>query len=118
MIYATIGFALVGLGLIGAVLPLLPTTIFFILAVPCFARSNPRVEAWIRDHPRFGPPVQAWHEHGAISVPAKWMALAGMAFGYGVFLVTTAARLPLALGVGVALGGCALYVVTRPSGPR
>ncbi|WP_248304730.1 YbaN family protein [Breoghania sp. L-A4] len=66
MFYGALGFVLVGIGLVGAVLPLLPTTIFLILAVPCFARSNERMETWILNHPQFGTPVRRWIEHGAI----------------------------------------------------
>ena len=115
--FATLGFIFVGIGLIGAVLPLLPTTIFFILAVGCFARSNQRLETWILDHPLFGAPVREWQQHGAISPIAKRLALAGMVIGFSVFAFTARAEpLMLALGAG-AMMACALFVVTRPSGP-
>ncbi len=118
MLYGALGFVLVAVGLVGAVLPLLPTTIFFILAVPCFARSNARMEAWILDHPQFGAPVRAWIRHGAIPPMAKLMALSGIAIGYGLFAYGARAH-PLALGLG---GGfmlaCAAFVATRPSGPK
>lgn len=117
LFFATLGFILVGVGLIGAVLPLLPTTIFFILAVPCFARSNERLESWILDHPRFGKPVRDWQENGAISRASKRLAIAGMATGFGVFVFTARpSPLPMTL-TAAAMLACALYVMTRPSGP-
>lgn len=115
--FKLLGAGCVGLGLVGAFLPLLPSTIFFILAAGCFARSSPALEARILNHPVFGPPVIAWREHGAINRKAKTIAVAGMAFGYGMFLYTANPALWLALLVGLFIAGCAAFVVSRPSGP-
>ncbi|MGH9267809.1 MAG: YbaN family protein [Acidimicrobiales bacterium] len=52
------GLLCVGLGIIGVVVPGLPTTVFFIMAAACFARSNPRFERWVLDLPHIGPLVR------------------------------------------------------------
>ncbi|WP_422376469.1 YbaN family protein [Roseibium sp.] len=116
--FKILGTGCVGLGLVGAFLPLLPSTIFFILAAGCFARSSPALEARILNHPVFGPPVIAWREHGAIGKKSKTLAVAGMAFGYGVFLFTSQPALWLGLGVGLFIAGCAAYVLSRPGVPK
>src|SRR6187551_2804897 len=54
VVYFCMGCVMVALGAIGAVTPLLPTTIFLIIAAWCFARSSPRLEAWLLNHPTFG----------------------------------------------------------------
>ena len=67
------------LGAIGAVLPLLPTVPFVILATFCFARGNPAWEAKLLAHPTFGPHIRNWRERGAISRKGKLAATGAFA---------------------------------------
>jgi uncharacterized membrane protein YbaN (DUF454 family) len=115
VIYFCMGCVLVALGAIGAVTPLLPTTIFLIGAAGCFARSSPRLEAWLLDHPQFGKTLRDWRSDGAISRPAKMMACAGMTFGFVAFWLSAHPSLWLAAGVAALLLACAAYVVSRPT---
>src|SRR5690606_28795427 len=73
------------LGLVGAFLAVLPTTPFLLLAVGCFARSSPRLEAWLLNHPSFGPPLRDWRERGAIPRKAKIAAVVMMSVSYAIF---------------------------------
>ncbi len=86
-LWLVLGLGFVALGIIGAFLPLMPTTIFLILAAGCFARSSTRLETWLLDHPRFGPGLRAWRASGAISRRGKTAASAGMALGYVFFWI-------------------------------
>lgn len=79
--YRALGLASVGLGLVGIVLPLLPTVPFFVLAAFCFARSHPEWEQRLLDHPRYGPPLRDWRERRAISRTAKLAAIGAMTAG-------------------------------------
>ena len=108
-IYFSLGCLMVALGVIGAVTPLLPTTVFLIVAAACFARSSPRSEAWLLDHPRFGPTLRDWRSSGAIARPAMITACAGMALGFAVFSLTVRPTMPVAAGVVLLLAGCAAY---------
>lgn len=114
-LWFVMGWVFVALGFAGAVLPLVPTTIFLILAVGCFARSSPRLEAWLLGHPRFGPTLRAWRSEGAISRRGKVAACIGMALGYGLFWIGAKPSLTVVLVVGVAMAACAAFVLTRPS---
>ncbi len=69
------------LGFIGIFLPLLPTTPFVLLAALCFARGSPRVEAWLLQHPRFGPMVRNWRSDRVIPLRAKQLATFMMSLG-------------------------------------
>lgn len=112
--FVAAGLLCVGLGVIGVMVPLMPSTIFFITAAACFARSSARLERWLLSRPLIGDAVQAWRARGAIPVKAKWLASAGMACG---LLLWSAAHPPVMLFALVCtlLAACALYVWTRPS---
>jgi uncharacterized membrane protein YbaN (DUF454 family) len=115
VVFLGLGWFFVAVGIVGAVTPLLPTTIFLILAAGCFARSSPRLETWLLEHRRFGPALKGWRESGAISRPSKTMACVGMALGFAMFWFTVEPTLLPALGVAVLLLCCAGYVVSRPT---
>lgn len=117
-LYLLVGLFFVGIGVVGAFLPVLPSTIFFILAVYFFSRSSPRLERWVLGHSVFGPPVLAWQEHGAIPRNAKYLAFAGMALGFCLFVFFAKPALWLLALVSLFFIGSALYVGTRPDGPR
>jgi uncharacterized membrane protein YbaN (DUF454 family) len=94
---------------------LLPTTPFLLVAAFAFARSSPRLAAWLDAHPQFGPLIRNWRDHGAISRRAKMTAMV-------VILLTPA--LSLALGFAgwiIAVQLCVLtvvtaFILTRPHG--
>jgi uncharacterized membrane protein YbaN (DUF454 family) len=67
------------LGLIGVVLPGMPTTVFILMAAWAAARSSPRLHAWLRNHRIFGPLLRNWENGRTVSRRAKWSATITMA---------------------------------------
>ena len=107
------GFVLLGIGAIGLVLPLWPTTIFWIAAVFCLAESPPKVRDWIYSRPGVGPIVRDFVERGEISRRSKFAAIGGMLFACllsGWFIRESMLGLSL-LVTTIAIG--ILFVATR-----
>lgn len=111
------GWILTALGVVGLILPLMPGTIFLILAAGCFARSSRRLEAWIENHPKYGPTVVAWRRHGAIPRKAKYLAIGMMTLSFVALAIAHPPALWFWL-TGAVLLVCALFVATRPEGPK
>ncbi len=116
-LWLAIGLFFLALGMLGAVVPVLPTTPFLLVSAAAFAKSSPRLHGWLLGHPLFGPPIRNWEENGAISVPAKRLALGSMAAVFGLSLILGLRWQILALQGGLMLAGAA-FILSRPSGPR
>lgn len=108
------GLAATGCGLIGIALPLVPTTPFLLVAVFAFARSSPRLHAWLVTHPRLGPAIHDWHQHRAINRNAKTAAIGVMAASLALSAVAGVSAMILLLQA-VVLGAAATFILTRPS---
>ena len=65
----------IGLGVIGAFLPILPTTPFLILATVLSYNSSPKIRRWLLDHPVFGDTIQNYLENRSITITALRRAL-------------------------------------------
>lgn len=75
-------------GIIGVIVPGMPTTVFMLLALWASGHGWPRLHEWILLHPRFGPPIQQWHRYGAIPRQAKILAGISIVVSMGLICVT------------------------------
>lgn len=112
--YRALGLVCVGLAIVGAFLPVMPTTVFLIVALWAFARGSPEWADRLRAHPRFGPYLRDWEARGAIPRRAKVLAATMMAASWVIVAVTTRSLIVSAI-VGAVLLAVGGYVVTRPS---
>ncbi len=92
--------ASLALGLIGVIVPGLPTTVFILIAAWAAAHSSPRLHAWLLRHRLFGPMIVNWRNGGTVSRRAKWSATLAMAACIAI-LFLTASREWIAEGVSV-----------------
>jgi uncharacterized membrane protein YbaN (DUF454 family) len=69
----------VALGLVGLVVPVMPTTPFLLVAAACFARASPSLYRRLLASPSFGPLIVEWRRHRSIPWRTKLVAMALMA---------------------------------------
>ena len=83
------GTICVGLGLLGAVLPILPTTPFMLLAAACYARASKRLYQALVDSSTFGPTIRAFREDRSIptSVKRRAFVIVPVVFAFSIWMV-------------------------------
>ena len=107
-----LGFFFVALGFIGAFVPIMPSTVFFIIAAWCFSRGSERWLQWLLALPTVGPLVRDYREGKGMPARAKLIAVSMLS----VAVLFSAWRLQTAYGrVGViALGAVGVwFILTR-----
>lgn len=116
--YLILAWIFLGLGLLGLFLPLLPTTVFIIVAAWAFAKSAPHREAWLLNHKVFGPPLKNWRRYGAVSRKAKTMAFSLITVS-GALSVWMLWSNPLLITIVVTcLAGVVVYIYRLPVLPE
>jgi len=114
-IYLGLGWLFFALGVIGAFLPVLPTTPFMILALWAFSNSSEKLRAWLYNHRLFGPPLQRWQEHRVISVRAKMASIGAMSVSFVYVAFFTDLGWPWLMATGVLMAYGAFYILTKAS---
>lgn len=112
-IYRGLAGVFIALGAVGVVLPLVPTTPFLIVAAWAAGKSSPALRHRLRAHPRYGPALVRWQDHGAVSRRAKVLAITLMTASWAM-LWFTVGRPWLILMVGLFMTGLATYLASRP----
>ena len=113
-VYLALGFTSVALGVIGIVLPVVPTVPFAILAAFFFSKSSPRMHQWVLSLPKIGQSVRDWDESGVIKPKAKLLCV----FGIALFLGSSIYFAPqpyLKISLVIIGLGVLTFVLSRPS---
>lgn len=111
----TAGYVFFGIGFLGMFLPVLPTTVFWIISAICFAKSSPSMYRRILSWPRIGNAIGDFVNHGVVRPASKRIALGGMAAS-ALLMILLNVEPGVASAALVGLSIAAAYVMTRPGG--
>jgi len=113
--FVVMGHASLAVGFVGIFVPLLPTTPFVLLAAFCYSRGSERFHTWLHEHPRFGPMIHGWREHGAIGRRAKVVAAVTVILS----AVYSFSRLdpPWNAAALLVCAAVLVFILSRPSAP-
>jgi uncharacterized membrane protein YbaN (DUF454 family) len=78
------GTVLVGVGILGIFLPLLPTTVFFLMAAACYGKSSPEAYRWLTTNRWFGRYLRDYREEHGATIGAKLFSLGSLWLGIGL----------------------------------
>jgi len=111
--YMMFAYVCIALGIIGALLPVMPTTPFLLLAAWAAPRGSPALHRWLYEHKTFGPVLEAWDENRAVSTTSKWLACIFMMGSWLLMLYQTETWIVPGIS-GVIFLSVGAYLVTRP----
>lgn len=108
IVFAALGTLCVSIGVIGVVVPVLPTTPFMLLAAACYARASARFYNWLLNTRAFGPLIVEWRRYRSIPFKTKITAIVLMSLTLATSIVFFVRNFYLqcalaALGVGLAI---------------
>ncbi|MDB5859445.1 MAG: hypothetical protein JWQ76_3134 [Ramlibacter sp.] len=101
------------LGIVGIILPVMPTVPFLLVAAWAASRSSPRLHHWLHTHPRFGVPLRNWEDAQVVPRSAKWIATVMMSASAASLLTVTPQKWMLAAVAVVAAMAALLYWLWR-----
>lgn len=106
--YLAAGFILIGIGVLGIFLPLLPTTIFLILASACFMKSSPRANRWLEENKYLGVYIKNYRDKTGVPLSSKIsnIILLWLSISISMYFLTEELYIRitlLAVGIGVTI---------------
>jgi len=114
-IYVVLGFLLVGIGVIGTVLPGIPTTAPILLAAFLFSKSSQRFDDWMLNHRVFGPLVRDWRAGLGFTARAKAIALSAIAITFTITVGWAIDNLAVRIGLVLLALGISTYILRLPT---
>jgi uncharacterized membrane protein YbaN (DUF454 family) len=114
LFYLAFAYICLGLGAIGAFLPLLPTTPFVLLAAWAAPKGSPELHRWLYAHPKFGSVLIAWEQKRAVPTRAKWVACSLMSVSWVIMYLQTSTPVVPAI-TGVMFICVSAFLISRPT---
>lgn len=114
-LFMVFGFLSLGLGVVGAVLPGIPTTAPILLAAYFFSRSSERFDSWLLNHKVFGPLVRDWRAGLGFSARAKMISLVAIAITFTITVVWAVEHIGVRIGLILLAIAISTYILRLPT---
>ncbi len=114
-IYVALGFLSLGVGIIGTVLPGIPTTMPIILAAFFFSKSSQRFDDWMLNHKLFGPLVRDWRAGRGFTARAKAIAITAIAITFTITVGWAVDNVAVRIGLVLLALGISIYILRLPT---
>ncbi|MDP1678406.1 MAG: YbaN family protein [Bacteroidota bacterium] len=108
------GTVLVGIGILGIFLPLLPTTVFFLMAAWCYARSSKKFYDWLHHNKAFGKYLKNYREGNGITTSGK-ISIIVILWGGILYSIIVTQSLIVQLLLAVIAIGVTIHIVVIPT---
>jgi uncharacterized membrane protein YbaN (DUF454 family) len=113
-LWKCLGFLSLGMAYVGVVVPGIPYSPFVVFAAYCFAKSSPRMHAWIMNHKTFGPFINNWNTKRVFPLKLKFFMLASMSVSL-VIMYVTGVKLIGVISTAIFMGLVACWAWRFPS---
>lgn len=114
VLWLLLAYITLALGLIGAFLPILPTTPFLLVAIWAGSHASSKLKWWLLRHKRFGPALRDWYRDKAIALPAKLAAVSVITVSWLMIILNDSSRGVIAF-TGLLFLGCISFLLSRPN---
>jgi len=112
-LYMALGFLCVGIAYIGFITPGIPFSIFLVIAAWAFAKSSPRMEAWLYNHPWFGKFLTNWTQKKVFPTRGKYLMIVVMSSSLA-FLWFSTGNIKAVVWSGLFMLGVAIWAWRYP----
>jgi uncharacterized protein len=113
-LWKILGFLSLGMAYIGVITPGLPYSPFVVFAAYCFAKSSPRMHAWIMNHKTFGPFITNWNQKRVFPLKLKFFMLASMSVSLLIMFFTGVKTIGI-ISTAIFMGLVAIWAWRFPS---
>lgn len=112
-LWAALAWISLVLGIIGAILPVMPTVPFIIVSAYAASRGSKRLRSWLTAHPKFSQPILDWEQHGTVTRRTKWVSTLMMT-GSTIGMMFTTSRWWIPVVAGSIMALTAIWLWLRP----
>ena len=115
ILLAGLGFLSLGIGVVGLVLPGIPTTGPVLLAAFFFSRSSERFDRWLLEHRLFGSIVRDWRAGRGFTARAKAMSIIAIAVTFTITVGFAVSNTVVRIGLVALAMALAVYILSLPT---